>query len=224
MKLACNDNAFCNVCNKWVFTNKRNSDGTVNRYKAHLVSKGFKQVRGVDFSETYSSVVKASTLRIIFSIAVTFGWNIRQIDINNVFLNGKLDEEVYTNQPEGFIEYGTAGMVCRLHKALYGLHQAPRAWFHELKNQLLNWGFRNAISDSSLFTLQQGSLFYVLVYVDDIIITGTSSQLIQTFIDRLNKRFALKDIDDLKMFLGFEVHRDSSGLYLNQTSYISTLL
>ncbi|KAK9157462.1 hypothetical protein Scep_004036 [Stephania cephalantha] len=213
------------VANKWIFTVKKNSDGTVNRYKARLVAKGFKQIPGIDFSETYSPVIKSATIRIIFSIAVTYGWSIRQIDINNAFLNGQLMEEVYTHQPAGFVDDSNPHHVCRLHKALYGLRQAPRAWFDQLKGALLSWGFQNSKADSSLFiTTWETSPLYVLIYVDDIIVTGAKPAAIQSFINKLNTTFALKDIGELSLFLGFEVRRDASGLYLNQSSYISSLL
>ncbi|KAK9110455.1 hypothetical protein Sjap_018515 [Stephania japonica] len=109
------------VTNKWIFSIKRNSDGSINRYKARLVAKGFKQVPGIDFDEVYSPVVKAATIRVILSLAVQFGWSLRQLDINNAFLNGSLSEEVFTNQPQGFVNSVHPDYVCRLHKALYGL-------------------------------------------------------------------------------------------------------
>ncbi|KAK9135050.1 hypothetical protein Syun_014380 [Stephania yunnanensis] len=212
------------VGNKWIFSVKKNFDGSINRYKARLVAKGFKQVPGIDFDETYSPVVKSSTIRIILSLAVQFNWPLRQVDINNAFLNGNLVEEVYTNQPMGFVDSSQPMAVCKLHKALYGLRQAPRAWFDQLKSTLLSWGFSNSKADNSLFIFHHDKVvLYVLVYVDDIIVTGSNVSYIQSFIDRLNSRFALKDIGDLSLFLGMEAHRIAKDV-LNSTAYINHLL
>lgn len=139
------------VGNKWIFRIKRNSDGTIQRYKARLVAKGFHQHPGVDFFETFSPVVKASTIRVVLSLAVSKGWSLRQLDFNNAFLNGTLDEDVYMQQPPGYIDQSRPTHICKLQKAIYGLKQAPRAWNTTLKSVLPSWGFINSRSDSSLF-------------------------------------------------------------------------
>ncbi|KAH9762092.1 retrovirus-related pol polyprotein from transposon RE1 [Citrus sinensis] len=151
---------------------------------------------------------------------------LRQIDINNAFLNGHLTEEVYMQQPEGFIDSSRPNYVCKLHKALYGLKQAPRAWFDRLKLVLTTqWGFRNSISDTSLFFKRtQGHLRLVLVYVDDIIITGSSPQLVQHTIINFQSAFALKDLGALNYFLGVQVLYNKSGIHLSQSKYITDLL
>ncbi|KAG8492772.1 hypothetical protein CXB51_010240 [Gossypium anomalum] len=120
---------------KWIFKVKKNPDGIIERRKARLVAKGCSQVPGCDFKETFSPVVKPTTIRVILSIAVSCGWPLRQIDVNNAFLNGDLSDEVFMQQPPGFVQHGLNGekLVCRLIKALYGLRQAPRAWFDKLK-------------------------------------------------------------------------------------------
>ncbi|KAH9722711.1 Disease resistance-like protein DSC1 [Citrus sinensis] len=125
------------VDSKWVFKIKQNIDGNVAKYKARLVAKGFQQTEGVDYFETFSPVVKACTVRIIFSLAVMNKWKIRQVDVNNAFLNKELTEDVYMRQPEGFINEKKYSFVCKLKKALYGLKQAPRAWYDKLKNYLI---------------------------------------------------------------------------------------
>ncbi|KAK9083413.1 hypothetical protein Scep_029884 [Stephania cephalantha] len=195
------------VGNKWIFFVKKNLDGSVNRYITRLVAKGFKQVPVSDFSETYSPVVKASTIRVIRSLAVHFRWSICKLDINNAFLNGNLEEEVYTNQPEGSVDTSKPDYVCKLKRALYGIRQSPTAWFDRLKSTLVSWGFTNTKSDNSLFIQRVGkSVLYILVYVDDIIVTGSHPDMIKSFICTLHITFALKDIGELSLFLGMEAH------------------
>lgn len=114
---------------QWIFKIKRNSDGSVARYKARLVANGNQQSEGVDFSETFSPVIKQPTIRVVLSLAVHHQWSLRQLDVTNAFLHGVIDEEVYMRQPLGYKNASNPTYVCKLNKALYGLRQAPRAWF-----------------------------------------------------------------------------------------------
>lgn len=213
------------VDSKWVFKIKYNSDGSILKHKARLVAKGFQQTPGVDFGETFSPVIKATTVRIILTLAVTYGWQVRQMDVNNAFLNGHLQEVVFMRQPEGFEDKTKPLHVCKLVKALYGLKQAPRAWFDRLRNTLLAWGFQSSKCDVSLFFLKTSTLtVFVLVYVDDILVTGNDPTYLSQFISKLNQMFSLKDLEALSYFLGIEVQRTSHGMYLNQEKYITNLL
>ncbi|XP_019096651.1 PREDICTED: uncharacterized protein LOC109130950 [Camelina sativa] len=129
------------------------------------------------------------------------------------------------SQPPGFVDADRPDYVCRLKKAIYGLKQASRAWYMELKNYLLVMGFVNSVVDTSLFILRRGSsIVYMLVYVDDILVTGNDKPLLRQTLDSLATRFSVKDHEDLSYFLGIEACRDETGLHLTQKKYISDLL
>ncbi|KAH9725329.1 retrovirus-related pol polyprotein from transposon RE1 [Citrus sinensis] len=210
---------------KWVYKVKHNPYGTVARHKARLVAKGYNQTAGVDYTETFSPVAKSSTIKVLLSLAVIYGWDIKQVDVNNAFLNGELNETVFMEQPEGFKVKGKENYVYRLKKALYGLKQAPRAWYEKLKAALLSWGYKNSVSDTSLFHWRDNrKVIYVLVYVDEILITGSSQDLVNDLIKKLNESFALKELGSLSYFLGIEVKRDRAGMHICQSKYVQELL
>lgn len=148
------------------------------------------------------------------------------MDVNNAFLNGILVEEVYMAQPEGFVNSAKPHHIYKLKKAIYGLKQAPRAWFDRFKDAMTTqWHFQHSKSDSSLFYKWiNGHVILVLVYIDDIILTGSNPQLIQQVIQDMHHTFALKDLGDLNYFLGIEVVKSATGLYLSQAKYIADIL
>lgn len=153
------------------------------RYKARLVANGNQQAEGIDFSETFSPVIKQPTIRIVLSMAVHYQWSIRQLDVTNAFLHGNIEETVYMKQPLGYKNTQYPHYVCKLNKALYGLRQAPRAWFSTFSGFLIQLGFSNSKADSSLFILKTDAfMILVLVYVDDILITGSSEVYITDLI------------------------------------------
>nr|AOG75316.1 reverse transcriptase [Mirabilis jalapa]AOW44035.1 reverse transcriptase [Mirabilis jalapa]AOW44037.1 reverse transcriptase [Mirabilis jalapa] len=160
------------ISGKWIFRHKIGPDGTLDRYKARWVVRGFNQQAGIDYDETFSPVVKPTTVRTVLCLAVSHSWQVHQLDVKNAFLHGTLTETVYCTQPPGFVDKRFPDSVCRLNKALYGLKQAPRSWFQCFAAYATSLGFRRCKSDSSLFVYRQGSkLAYLLLYVDDIIIT-----------------------------------------------------
>ena len=166
----------------------------IARHKARLVAQVFSQELGFDFTETVSQVVKPNTIRLILSIVVSAGWNITHLDVNNAFLHGDLEEEIYMRQPIGF-EQGGPGLVCKLNKAIYGLKQASRSWFLTVRTVLLSLGFSPSRADISLFyRVSKTEVTYLLIYVDDMLITGSSSSAIKYVIQQLHTYFSLKDL------------------------------
>ena len=155
--------------------------------KARLVIQGFTQTPCLDYFETFSHVMKASTIRIVLAIAVSFQWSLRQLDVQNAFLNGDLDEQVFMAQPHGFMDPQFPFYVCKLNRTLYGLKQVPRAWFHKLSHALLQWGFQASRADSSMFFWYSATdVLILLVYVDDLLVTRSNSSQVSSFISYLN--------------------------------------
>lgn len=210
---------------RWLFRTKYHADGSIERHKARLVAQGFSQVSGIDYSQTFSPVVKASTIRIVLSLAVLNNLKLHQLDVNNAFLNGELHELVYMKQTPGFQDPIFPHHVCRLNKAIYGLKQALRAWFHRLSTFLVASGFVCSKAGTSLFVFKWDScILYLLVYVDDLILTGNQEVVIQSFITKLHDTFAIKDLGRLNFFLGLEVIYTDTGLFLSQSKYAHDIL
>ncbi|XP_019175666.1 PREDICTED: uncharacterized protein LOC109170988 [Ipomoea nil] len=210
---------------KWVFRTKRTADGLVERYKARLVAKGFNQVAGKDFFDTFSPVVKPTTVRILFSMAVTNNWTLRQLDVHNAFLNGHLAKTVYMKQPPGYEDLAHPGHVCLLQRSLYSLKQAPRAWFKRLHDYLISAGFSSSKTDVSFFCCTSvKSQVYLLVYVDDIFMMGSDATLVNSLLQRLASTFKIRDLGRPGFFLGIETVQSGSGMVLSQRHYMNDLL
>ena len=213
------------VIGKWIYRHKFHAYGSLDRYKARWVLRGFTQCPGIDYDETFSPVVKPTTVRTVLSLALSQDWPIHQLDVKNAFLHGTLSEIVYCSQPTGFVDSAHPSHVCKLNKSLYGLKQAPRAWYSRFASHLLVLGFVEAKSDTSLFIYCRGTdTVYLLLYVDDIVLTASSPGLLRSTITALQSEFAMKDLGPLHHFLGIAVHRRSDGLFLSQHQYLLDVL
>ncbi|PWA85644.1 reverse transcriptase, RNA-dependent DNA polymerase, Gag-polypeptide of LTR copia-type [Artemisia annua] len=214
------------IGSKWVYWIKYYSDGTIEKFKARLVAKGFTQQEGTDYTETFAPVAKMVTLRVFLVAAIHHNWHIAQLDINNAFLHGDLNEEVYMALPQGY--KNTANIpspVCKLQKSLYGLKQANRQWFTKLTTFLTIHGFTQNYADTSLLNHNKGTDFLALViYVDDILLTGNNPTLIKHFKQQLDLTFSIKDLGSLNYYLGLEFLRNSDGLTMSQRKYALDLL
>ena len=196
----------------------------MDRYKARLIALGNKQEYGVDYEETFAPVAKMTMIRTILAIAASQSWRLHQMDVKNAFLHGDLKEKIYMKLPSSMTT-SSPHDVCKLRHSLYGLKQAPCTWFEKFHSTLLSFNFTQSQYDSSLF-LHTSTLGIVilLVYVDDIIITGTDCGLITKLQQLLHATFHMKDLGQLTYFLGLEVHYRSHGLFVNQHKYIQDLI
>ncbi|KAG7600292.1 GAG-pre-integrase domain [Arabidopsis suecica] len=209
----------------WLFRHKFKADGTLSRYKARLVANGKSQQPGIDCEETFSPVVKPATIRTVLSVATSRDWPLHQLDVKNAFLHGDLEETVYMHQPPGFVDASKPDHVCLLQRSLYGLKQAPRAWYNRFATYAKTIGFKQSSSDASLFILCHGSdIAYLLLYVDDIVLTATTPSLLQRVISHLSSEFEMTDLGQLHHFLGISVQRDAHGLFLHQQNYVADIL
>ncbi len=208
---------------KWIYRTKFVADGSVDKHKARLVAKGFSQVPGIDYIETFALVAKMNSIRLTLAIEAAQGWVVHEMDVKSTFLNGDLHEEIYMEQPQGFVQGST--MVCRLKKSIYGLKQTPQAWYAKMDSFLLSEGFTRCHSGSNVYILQKDDSHLILVlYVDELIITGSTSSIIACVKTSLQDRFAMIDLGLLHYFLGIEITQSSEGISLSQPKYALDLL
>lgn len=205
---------------RWVLKRKLGPDGEITKYKARMVARGFQQVEGFDYSETYSGVVKAASYRMLFALMAISGWYCHQMDVITAFLNGDLLEEVYTYPPEGFPE---PGKVLRLRKALYGLKQAPRQWYWKLREWLVNNGWEPSSYDDCVF-LHPGRKLIITVYVDDINIFGAQLQYIEAFKHEISNAFSMTDAGKVAYYLGTQIQESTKGVHLHQAGFVRQML
>ena len=208
---------------KWVYKVKTKADGSIERHKARLVARGFQQSYGRDYEETFAPVAHMTTVRTLIAVAAARSWTISQMDVKNAFLHGDLQEDVYMHPPPG-VEI-PPGYICHLRRALYGLKQGPRAWFERFSSVVSAAGFTPSDHDPALFvhTSSRGRTL-ILLYVDDMLITGDDPEYIAFVKDRLCDQFMMSDLGSLSYFLGIEIESTAAGYYLSQSKYIQDLL
>ena len=210
---------------KWVYKVKKNAKGEVERYKARLVVKGYKQRAGIDYDEVFAPVARLETIRLIISIAAQMKWNIYQMDVKSAFLNGFLEEEVYIEQPTGYEVKGHENKVLKLNKALYGLKQAPRAWNTRIDKYFQENNFMKCPHEHALYTkMENGDILLVCLYVDDLIFTGTNPRMFEEFKKAMAREFEMTDMGLMSYYLGIEVKQNKNGIFISQEGYAKEVL
>ncbi|GJW71470.1 putative ribonuclease H-like domain-containing protein [Tanacetum coccineum] len=210
---------------KWVFRNKRDERGTIIRNKARLVAQGFRQEEGVDYDEVFAPVARIEAIRLFLAFASFMGFFVYQMDVKSAFLYGNITEEVYVNQPPGFVDPHHPNKVYKVIKALYGLHQAPRAWYERLSTFLLKHGYRRGAIDKTLFIKKdRKDIMLVQVYVDDIIFGSTMTSMVKEFEKLMQKEFKISSMGKLTFFLGLQVKQSTAGIFISQDKYVKDIL
>lgn len=210
---------------RWVFAVKRDVDGKIIRYKARLVAKGFSQIKGIDYTETFSPVVKYTSIRMLLAIAAHANLRVTQLDAVTAFLNGQLNEEIYMHQPVHF-EDGTT-KYCKLHKCIYGLKQASRVWNIILDEVLINFGLKKSTADQCIyFSAQDEYILILAIYVDDILIFSNNRDIEKKLCDELSNNFKMKYFGNASSILGIRIMRDEEmkTISIDQTQYIREVL
>lgn len=209
---------------KWVFKVKYNGEGKVERFKSRLVAKGYSQRQGLDFEETFSPVVRFSSIRTLLALAIQKDMIVHQMDVVTAFLNGELDEEIYMQQPDGYQVSGKENLVCRLKKSLYGLKQAPRCWNRALREFMMQAGFVQSNADPCVFIRLDEHTTIVAVYVDDLILITDVIEVMLETKELLSERFRMKDMGQLHYCLGVNIVYGQNCVWLHQKQYITLML
>ncbi|GKB02495.1 putative ribonuclease H-like domain-containing protein [Tanacetum coccineum] len=210
---------------KWVFRNKRDERGTIIKNKARLVAQGYRQEEGVDYDEVFAPVARIEAIRLFLAFASFMGFTVYQMDVKSAFLYGNITEEVYVKQPPSFEDPAHPNKVYRVVKALYDLHQAPRAWYERLSTFLLKHGYRRGAIDKTLFIKKdRRDIMLVQVYVDDIIFGSTKSSMVKDFEELMQKEFKMSSMGELTFFLGLQVKQTTAGIFLSQDKYVKDIL
>ncbi|GJZ06420.1 putative ribonuclease H-like domain-containing protein [Tanacetum coccineum] len=210
---------------KWILKNKRDARGIVVRNKARLVAQGHRQEEGIDYDEVFAPVARIEAIRLFLAFASYMGFMVYQIDVKSAFLYGRIDEEVYVTQPKGFVDPQHPKKVYKVVKALYGLHQAPRAWYATLSTFLLKHGYRRGTIDKTLFLKKhKRDIILVQVYVDDIIFGSTKKAWCDEFEALMKGEFEMSAMGELTFFLGLQVQQRPDGIFISQHKYVQEIL
>ena len=206
------------IGSKWVFKKKTNTEGKVEKYKARLVAKGFSQVSRIDFGDIFSPVPKVISIKLLFSVAVAFDFEVEQMDVKKTFFHGDLKEEIYMKQPEGFAVKGKKELVCKLKKSLYGLKQSPRMCYQKFDIFIRGLSFtRSKVNHCVYFKLIGDHVICLVLYVDDMLLVGNDKEIIQDLKTQLSSKFDMKDRGAANYIFGMEIKRDREKrkLWLN---------
>ncbi|GJX18686.1 zinc finger, CCHC-type containing protein [Tanacetum coccineum] len=211
---------------KWIFKIKLKVDGTIKKFKARLVIQGFKQKSGIDYFDTYAPVARISTIRLLIAMASIHNLIIHQMDVKTAFLNGDLEEEVYMNQPHGFIMLGNENKVCKLIKSLYGLKQTPKQWHQKFDEVVLYNGYLLNQADKYVYSTfdESGKGVIICLYVDDMLIFGTDQVQVDLTKEFLSSKFSMKDMGEADVILGIRIKHGSNGIAISQSHYIEKVL
>nr|KYP52897.1 Retrovirus-related Pol polyprotein from transposon TNT 1-94 [Cajanus cajan] len=210
---------------KWVYRTKLNADGSINKHKARLVVKGYAQIFGVDYSDTFAPVARLETIRLLLAIAAQKNWKVYQLDVKSAFLNGFLQEEIYVEQPQGFVKEGEEDKVYLLKKALYGLKQAPRSWYSRIDDHLLNLGFVKSLAESTLYVKHnRANILIISLYVDDLLVTGSDTRLVEKLKKQMMEVFEMTDLGLMTFFLGMEIKQGEHEVFICQNKYAKEIL
>ncbi|GJX05247.1 zinc finger, CCHC-type containing protein [Tanacetum coccineum] len=211
---------------KWIFKRKLKVDGTNEKFKARLVIQGFKTMSGIDYFDTYALVARSNTIRLLIAMALIHNIFIHKIDVKTAFLNGELDEDVYMNQPQGFIMPGNENKVCKLIKSLYGLKQAPKQWHQKFDEVVLSNGYLLNQVDKCVYRKfdESGKGVIICLYVDDMLIFGTDQVQVDVTKEFLSSRFFMKDMGEADVILSIRIKHESNGIEISQSHYIEKIL
>ena len=212
---------------KWVYKVKTKADGSIEKYKARYVAKGFKQIEGIDYSETFAPTSKPETFRTILSLAAKENFTLRQLDVKSAYLHPEIKEEIYLEQPTGFEKLDSSGnkLVCKLNKSIYGLKQAAKNWYEELAKFLIQQNFKRSKNDYCLFTkIDNKNKLFVLSWVDDLVIAGSNENDIEELKKTLEGKFKMDDRGKLEWFLGMQISQERDKITLDQEKYIENVI
>ena len=211
---------------KWMFTIKSKANRSVERYKARLIAKNFTQTYGIDYQETFALVAKINSIRVMLSLVVNSNWPLHQLDVKNIFLNGDLEEEVYMSSPPGFEERCGNWRVCKLKNSLYGLKQSPKVWLERFGKVIKRYAYIQSQADHTIFYKHSndGKIAILIVYMDDIVLTGDDCDELAKLKKKLAEEFEIKDLGALKYFIGMEFARSREGIFVNQKKYVIDFL
>jgi len=211
------------IGNKWIFKIKRQADGLIDKFKARLVAKGFTQIEGVDYEERFSHVVRFASIRLLLAMVAHLDLQLFQMDVKTAFLNGSLEEEIYMDQPIGFVSKGQEDKVCRLKRSIYGLKQSSRSWYLRFHEAITSFGLSMVSEDHCVYVKKstRGVIFLTL-YVDDILLVGNNLEMIEATKRCLSSVFEMKDMGETRYVLGVEIIRSFGRV--NQNTQITITL